>query len=40
MKTTLLILASLLLTGTLSAQLDPTAGHRYGIRSAIIKKET
>ena len=40
MKTTLLILASLLLTGTLSAQLDPTAGHRYGIKSAIIKKET
>ena len=39
MKTTLFILASLLLTGTLAAQLDPTAGHRYGIRSAIIKKE-
>ncbi len=40
MKTTLFILASLLLTGTLAAQLDPTASHRYGIRSAIIKKET
>ncbi len=41
MKTTLLILASLLLlgTGTLSAQLDPLAGKRYGIKSAIIKKE-
>ena len=42
MKTTLFILASLLLMGgsTLSAQRDPVADKRYGIKSAIIKKET
>ena len=40
MKTTLFILASLLLMGgsTLSAQRDPVADKRYGIKSAIIKK--
>lgn len=40
MKTTLLILASLLLTtGTLAAQ-SADAAKRYGIKSAVIKKET